>query len=64
MRSLRTCVDNNEDRLTKLLLKLPTIRSFTDDFLEDVFFVGFLGDICINDAIPYVLKAERQLVKN
>ncbi|KAF9807969.1 hypothetical protein SFRURICE_017141 [Spodoptera frugiperda] len=48
LRSLRaTCQD--EDRLATLLLQLPVLRTFSGPFLEDVFFVGFVGDVSIDD---------------
>ncbi|XP_075987093.1 hormone-receptor-like in 78 isoform X2 [Anticarsia gemmatalis] len=59
LRSLRTCCQPDEDRLATLLLQLPVLRSFTGPFLEDVFFVGFVGDVSIDDVIPYLLNAER-----
>ncbi|NP_001037020.1 nuclear orphan receptor [Bombyx mori] len=46
-------------RAARLLLQLPALRAFPPAFIEDVFFVGFLGDVCIDDAIPYLLNAER-----
>ncbi|XP_022834447.1 nuclear receptor subfamily 2 group C member 2-like isoform X2 [Spodoptera litura] len=58
LRSLRaTCQD--EDRLATLLLQLPVLRTFSGPFLEDVFFVGFVGDVSIDDVIPYLLNGER-----
>ncbi|XP_050555440.1 nuclear receptor subfamily 2 group C member 1-A isoform X4 [Spodoptera frugiperda] len=58
LRSLRaTCQD--EDRLATLLLQLPVLRTFSGPFLEDVFFVGFVGDVSIDDVIPYLLNTER-----
>lgn len=59
LRSLKTCCQPDEDRLATLLLQLPVLRSFTGPFLEDVFFVGFVGDVSIDDVIPYLLNAER-----
>ncbi|XP_028173312.1 nuclear receptor subfamily 2 group C member 1-A-like isoform X2 [Ostrinia furnacalis] len=59
LRSLKACCQPEEERLATLLLQLPVLRTFTGPFLEDVFFVGFLGDVSIDDAIPYLLNAER-----
>ncbi|KAF9406750.1 hypothetical protein HW555_012991, partial [Spodoptera exigua] len=58
LRSLRATVQD-EDRLATLLLQLPVLRTFSGPFLEDVFFVGFVGDVSIDDVIPYLLNAER-----
>ncbi|XP_013174855.1 PREDICTED: orphan steroid hormone receptor 2 isoform X2 [Papilio xuthus] len=57
LRSLRTNTD--EERVATLLLQLPPLRSFTPTFIEDVFFVGFVGDVSIDEVIPYLLNAER-----
>nr|XP_049705434.1 nuclear receptor subfamily 2 group C member 1-B isoform X1 [Helicoverpa armigera]XP_049705435.1 nuclear receptor subfamily 2 group C member 1-B isoform X1 [Helicoverpa armigera] len=59
LRSLRATCQPDEDRLSTLLLQLPVLRSFSGPFLEDVFFVGFVGDVSIDDVIPYLLNAER-----
>uniref|UniRef100_A0A2A4J9A1 NR LBD domain-containing protein n=1 Tax=Heliothis virescens TaxID=7102 RepID=A0A2A4J9A1_HELVI len=59
LRSLRATCQPDEDRLATLLLQLPVLRTFSGPFLEDVFFVGFVGDVSIDDVIPYLLNAER-----
>ncbi|KAL4706637.1 hypothetical protein ACJJTC_005022 [Scirpophaga incertulas] len=61
VRSLRSTgvSGGDEQRLLTLLLQLPALRAFSGPFLEDVFFVGFVGDLSIDDAIPYLLNAER-----
>ncbi|XP_047037165.1 orphan steroid hormone receptor 2 isoform X2 [Helicoverpa zea] len=59
LRSLRATCQPDEERLSTLLLQLPVLRSFSGPFLEDVFFVGFVGDVSIDDVIPYLLNAER-----
>ncbi|KAM3957186.1 nuclear orphan receptor [Aphomia sociella] len=59
LRSLKNLCQPDDERLATLLLQLPVLRTFTGPFLEDVFFVGFLGDVCIDDAIPHLLMAER-----
>lgn len=59
LRSLRASCQPDEDRLATLLLQLPVLRTFSGPFLEDVFFVGFVGDVSIDDVIPYLLNAER-----
>ncbi|XP_013149013.1 PREDICTED: nuclear receptor subfamily 2 group C member 1-A-like isoform X2 [Papilio polytes] len=57
VRSLRASAE--ESRAAALLLQLPPLRTFTPTFIEDVFFVGFLGDVSIDEVIPYLLNAER-----
>ncbi|XP_049881874.1 orphan steroid hormone receptor 2 isoform X2 [Pectinophora gossypiella] len=59
LRSLKAVCSSDENRLATLLLQLPTLRSFTGPFLEDVFFVGFVGDVSIDDVVPHLLHAER-----
>ncbi|XP_060807491.1 nuclear receptor subfamily 2 group C member 2 isoform X2 [Amyelois transitella] len=58
LRSLKAACQPDDERLATLLLQLPVLRSFTGSFLEDVFFVGFLGDVCIDDVIPHLLMAD------
>ncbi|XP_045486830.1 nuclear receptor subfamily 2 group C member 2 isoform X1 [Pieris rapae] len=57
LRSLRSICD--EERALTLVLQLSVLRSFTPTFIEDVFFVGFVGDVSIDEVIPYLLNAER-----
>ncbi|GBP31075.1 Nuclear receptor subfamily 2 group C member 1 [Eumeta japonica] len=60
LRSFKACFQpEDEDRMSSLLLKLPALRSFSASALEDVFFVGFVGDVNIDDVIPYLINAER-----
>ncbi|KAJ2939417.1 hypothetical protein O0L34_g10847 [Tuta absoluta] len=59
LRSLKLLCSSDDNRLATLLLQLPTLRSFTGPFLEDVFFVGFVGDVSIDDVVPHLLHAER-----
>lgn len=59
LRSLRALCAPDEERGATLLLQLPVLRAFTGPFLEDVFFVGFVGDVSIDDVVPYLLNAER-----
>lgn len=47
------------ERAAALLLQLAPLRGFPAAFIEDVFFVGFVGDVSIDDVIPYLLNAER-----
>ncbi|KAJ0171029.1 hypothetical protein K1T71_013228 [Dendrolimus kikuchii] len=58
LRSWRSgCQD--EERVWRLVLQLPTLRTFPGSMIEDAFFVGFIGDVSIDDAVPYLLNAER-----
>ncbi|XP_039761088.1 nuclear receptor subfamily 2 group C member 2-like isoform X2 [Pararge aegeria] len=59
LRSLRTTCQPDDERVATLLLQLPVLRTFTGTFIEDVFFVGFVGDVSIDEVIPYLLNAER-----
>lgn len=59
LRSLKAAATGDEERVSRLVLQLAPLRCFTPTFIEDVFFVGFLGDVSIDDAIPYLLNAER-----
>ncbi|XP_068624656.1 nuclear receptor subfamily 2 group C member 2 isoform X2 [Battus philenor] len=59
LRSLRVLCQPDDERVATLLLQLPALRTFTATFIEDVFFVGFVGDVSIDEVIPYLLNAER-----
>ncbi|XP_045507423.1 nuclear receptor subfamily 2 group C member 2 isoform X1 [Colias croceus] len=61
LRSLRsTCLSaGDESRALTLVLQLAALRSFTPSFIEDVFFVGFVGDVSVDEIIPYLMNAER-----
>ncbi|XP_073958951.1 hormone-receptor-like in 78 [Choristoneura fumiferana] len=59
LRSLRALCPPDDERAAALLLRLPVLRTFTGSFLEDVFFVGFVGDVSIDEVVPYLLNAER-----
>lgn len=59
VRSLRAACSSDDERAACLLLQLPVLRTFSGSFIEDVFFVGFVGDVSIDDVIPCLLNAER-----
>ncbi|XP_041983459.1 nuclear receptor subfamily 2 group C member 2-like isoform X2 [Aricia agestis] len=59
LRSLRITCQSNDERVDTLLLQLPVLRTFTGSFIEDVFFVGFVGDVNVDEVVPYLLKTER-----
>ncbi|XP_077289844.1 hormone-receptor-like in 78 isoform X2 [Arctopsyche grandis] len=61
VQALRNNIQHNSpndenDRLPSLLLQLPPLRSFSAKIIEDVFFVGFIGDLRINDLLPYMMR--------
>ncbi|KAJ8374178.1 hypothetical protein SKAU_G00047580 [Synaphobranchus kaupii] len=45
-------------RLSKLLLRLPALRLMSAAVMEELFFVGLIGDVQIDSIIPYILKME------
>ncbi|CAH2060453.1 unnamed protein product, partial [Iphiclides podalirius] len=51
LRSLRNICQPDDDRAAMLLLQLPVLRNFTGTFIEDVFFVGFVGDVSIDESL-------------
>ena len=46
------------DRVLRLLLKLPSLRSLSPDVMEELFFAGLIGNVQIDSIIPYILKME------
>ena len=60
-RVLRSLGSPAGERAAALLLQLAPLKGFSATFIEDVFFVGFVGDVSIDDVIPYLLNAERWL---
>lgn len=58
-RVLRSLGSPAGERAAALLLQLAPLKGFPAAFIEDVFFVGFVGDVSIDDVIPYLLNAER-----
>ncbi|GAB0089117.1 Nuclear hormone receptor HR78 [Sergentomyia squamirostris] len=60
-RSLRAHIDQSHhpsetDRFAKLLLKLPALRTFHANTMEDLFFANLIGQVQIDNVIPYILK--------
>ncbi|XP_063053683.1 nuclear receptor subfamily 2 group C member 1 [Engraulis encrasicolus] len=45
-------------RLSKLLLRLPALRSMSAAITEELFFAGLIGSVQIDSIIPYILKME------
>ena len=46
------------DRVLRLLLRLPSLRSLSPDVMEELFFAGLIGNVQIDSIIPYILKME------
>lgn len=44
------------DRFPKLLLRLPPLRAFEPQIIEEMFFTSLIGQVQIDTVIPYVLK--------
>ncbi|XP_055710862.1 nuclear hormone receptor HR78 isoform X2 [Phlebotomus papatasi] len=60
-RCLRVHIDQSHhpsqsDRFAKLLLKLPALRTFNANTMEDLFFANLIGQVQIDNVIPYILK--------
>jgi hypothetical protein len=45
-----------EHRVAILLLRLPTLRSFQPNIIEEIFFSSLLGSFQIDAIIPQILK--------
>lgn len=48
----------NPDRLCKLLLRLPALRSVNPGIMEELFFSGLTGSVQIDSIIPHILRME------
>ena len=46
------------DRLSKLLLRLPALRLLPAAIMEELFFAGLIGNVQIDNIIPYMLRME------
>lgn len=49
---------DNHDRFPKLLLRLPSLRSLQSTIMEELFFAGLIGNVQIENIIPYILRME------
>ncbi|KOB77496.1 Nuclear orphan receptor [Operophtera brumata] len=63
LHSLGTSSMRGSERASTLVLQLATLKAFQAPFIEDIFFVPCLGDVCIDDALPYLLSAERAILQ-
>jgi len=48
----------DDSRLSKLLLRLSPLRSIQADILEELFFSGLIGNVQIESVIPYALNID------
>ncbi|XP_022658452.1 orphan steroid hormone receptor 2-like isoform X2 [Varroa destructor] len=48
----------SEERVNRLLLKLPLLRSLDAELTEELFFAGLIGKVQIDSIIPYILKMD------
>ncbi|VDP00478.1 unnamed protein product [Soboliphyme baturini] len=54
--------DCAEDRYTDMLLVLPALRSFNKQILVELFFSGLIGNLQIENVIPFILKMDIQQI--
>uniref|UniRef100_A0A5S6QUH4 Nuclear receptor domain-containing protein n=1 Tax=Trichuris muris TaxID=70415 RepID=A0A5S6QUH4_TRIMR len=52
------CGQVDDDRYTSLLLLLPTLRSFNKQIVVELFFSGLIGNLQIENVIPFILKMD------
>lgn len=45
-----------EDRFTKMLLRLTSLRALDSEVFEDLFFTNLIGQVEIDNVIPYILR--------
>lgn len=51
--------DNSvENRICELLLLLPSLRSFNKQILVELFFSGLIGNVQVENVIPFILKMD------
>ncbi|XP_014673122.1 PREDICTED: orphan steroid hormone receptor 2-like [Priapulus caudatus] len=58
LRELVAASSDDLDRLSKLLLRLPALRSLSANVTEELFFAGLIGNVQIESVIPYILRME------
>lgn len=49
-------VQTTNDRYTKLLLKITTLRAFDSEIVEELFFSNLIGQVQIDNVIPFILN--------
>lgn len=42
--------------ISRLLLRLPPLRALEPQILEELFFAGLIGQVQIDNVIPYILR--------
>lgn len=47
---------SSSDRFAKLLIKLVALRALDADTVEDLFFTNLIGQVQIENVIPYILQ--------
>ncbi|XP_057665929.1 nuclear receptor subfamily 2 group C member 1-like isoform X2 [Diorhabda carinulata] len=47
---------DDNDRFPRLLLCLPPLRAIESSILEELFFAGLIGQVQIDNVVPYILK--------
>lgn len=47
-----------DERYSELLLMLPTLRSLNKQILVELFFSGLIGNVQIENVIPFILKMD------
>ncbi|CAH1121207.1 unnamed protein product [Ceutorhynchus assimilis] len=54
----------DRDRFARLLLRLPPLRALEPTLLEELFFAGLIGQIQVDNIIPYILKMDPNSVNS
>lgn len=57
---LRTHTPDDENRFSKLLLRLSPLRSIVPDVIEEIFFTGLIGNVQIDTVLPHILAMDIQ----
>ncbi|XP_041350086.1 orphan steroid hormone receptor 2-like isoform X2 [Gigantopelta aegis] len=48
----------NSSRISELMLRLPPLKTFSPNTMEELFFSGLIGSVQIDSIIPYILRME------
>ena len=48
----------NSSRISDLMLRLPPLKTFSPNTMEELFFSGLIGSVQIDSIIPYILRME------
>ena len=52
------CNDISNNRMSRLLLRLPALRLLSADLLEQLFFMGLIGNVQIDCILPFIIRME------